>query len=97
MARNDVLKKMIMMEMVAGSMAGGYLPALFRFDGLMVSLSGGFIGGITGIGIGYNFFVWKMGEKTLGLERTDRINRRISNDYGNGPTGMAAFQAQERP
>jgi len=36
-------------------------------------------------------------EKTLGLEGTDRICRRISNDYGNGPTGMAAFQAQERP
>ena len=36
-------------------------------------------------------------EKTLGLEGTDRICRRISNDNGNDPTGMAAFQTQERP
>ena len=36
-------------------------------------------------------------EKTLGLEGTDRIYWRISNDHGNGPTGMATFQAQERP
>jgi hypothetical protein len=32
-------------------------------------------------------------ETALGLEGTDRIYRWISNDDGNGPTGMAAFQA----
>ena len=36
-------------------------------------------------------------DKTLGLEGTDRIYGRISNDDGNGPAGMAAVQAQERP
>jgi ABC-type lipoprotein release transport system permease subunit len=47
-------KKLIMLEMVVGSIAGGYLPALFGIDGLMVSLLGGFIGGIIGIWICYN-------------------------------------------
>ena len=48
-------KKLIMLGMVVGSIAGGYLPALFGFDGLMVSLSGCFIGGIIGVWIGYKF------------------------------------------
>jgi hypothetical protein len=37
------------------SIKGRYLPALFGFDGLMVSLLGSFIGGIIGICIGYKF------------------------------------------
>jgi hypothetical protein len=48
-------KKMIMLGMVIGSIAGGYLPALFGFDGLMVSLLGSLIGGIIGIWMGYKF------------------------------------------
>jgi hypothetical protein len=48
-------KKLIMLGMVVGSIAGGYLPALFGFDGLMVALLGSFIGGIIGIWIGYKF------------------------------------------
>jgi phage tail tape-measure protein len=48
-------KKLIMLGMVAGSIAGGYLPALFGFAGLMVSLLGSTIGGIIGIWIGYKF------------------------------------------
>jgi hypothetical protein len=48
-------KKLIMLGMVVGSIAGGYLPALFGFDDLMVSLLGSFIGGIVGIWIGYKF------------------------------------------
>ena len=46
---------MIMLGMVAGSIAGGYLPALFGLDGLMVSLLGSFIGGIIGVWISYKF------------------------------------------
>ena len=46
-----------MLGMVVGSIAGGYLPALFGFDGLMVSLSGSFIGGIIGVWIGYKFSI----------------------------------------
>ena len=74
-----------------------YLPALFGLDGLMASLLGSLVGGMIGVWIGYKLSVQENREKTLGLEGTDRICRRISNDYGNGPTGMAAFQAQERP
>ena len=48
-------KKMIMLGMVVGSIAGGYLPALFGLDGLIVSLLGSLIGGIIGIWIGYKF------------------------------------------
>jgi hypothetical protein len=48
-------KKLIMLAMVVGSIAGGYLPALFGLDGLMVSLLGSFIGGIIGVWIGYKF------------------------------------------
>jgi hypothetical protein len=50
-------KKMILLGMVVGSIAGGYLPALFGFDGLMVSLLGSSIGGIIGIWIGYKLSV----------------------------------------
>jgi hypothetical protein len=46
-------KKLIMLGMVVGSIAGGYLPALFGLDGFMVSLLGSIIGGIIGILIGY--------------------------------------------
>ena len=48
-------KKLIMLAMVVGSIAGGYLPALFGLDGLMVSLLGSSIGGIIGVWIGYKF------------------------------------------
>jgi hypothetical protein len=44
---------MIMLGMVVGSIAGGYLPALFGFDGFMASLLGSSFGGIIGIWIGY--------------------------------------------
>ena len=50
-------KKLIMLGMVVGSIAGGYLPALFGYDGLMVSLFGSFICGIIGIWIGYRLSV----------------------------------------
>jgi phage tail tape-measure protein len=40
-----------------GSIAGGYLPALFGYDEPMVTLLGSFIGGIIGIWIGYKFSV----------------------------------------
>jgi phage tail tape-measure protein len=50
-------KKLILLGMVVGSIAGGYLPALFGIDEIMVSLLGSFIGGILGIWIGYKFFV----------------------------------------
>ncbi len=50
-------KKMIMLGMAICSIAGGYLPALFGYDGLMASLLGSFIGGIIGIWIGYRFSV----------------------------------------
>jgi hypothetical protein len=53
MATTMSRKKLIMLGMVAGSLIGGYLPALFGFDRLMVSLWGSFIGGIVGIWIGY--------------------------------------------
>ena len=48
-------KKLIMLGMAVGSIVGGYLPALFGFDDLMVSLLGSLIGGIIGIWIGYKF------------------------------------------
>jgi len=50
-------KKLIMIGMIVGSIVGGYLPALFGFDELMVSLLGSFIGGIIGVWIGYKFSV----------------------------------------
>jgi uncharacterized membrane protein YeaQ/YmgE (transglycosylase-associated protein family) len=50
-------EKMIMLGMVVGSMVGGYLPALFGFEGFIVSLLGSIIGGIIGIWIGYKFSV----------------------------------------
>jgi len=50
-------KKLIMLGMMVGSIAGGYLPALFGLDDFMVSLLGSFIGGIIGIWIGYKFSV----------------------------------------
>lgn len=50
-------KKLMMLGMVAGSIAGGYLPALVGFDGLMVSLLGSSIGGIVGVWIGYRISV----------------------------------------
>ena len=47
-------KKMIMLGMIVGSVAGGYLPALFNIDDLsMLSVLGSFMGGIIGIWIGY--------------------------------------------
>ena len=42
-----------MLGMVVGSIAGGYVPALFGGERLMVSLLGGFVGGIAGIWVGY--------------------------------------------
>lgn len=50
-------KKLIMIGMIAGSIVGGYLPALFGLDEFMVSLLGSFIGGIIGVWIGYKFSV----------------------------------------
>jgi uncharacterized membrane protein YoaK (UPF0700 family) len=48
-------KKLILLGMAVGSIAGGYLPALFGLDDLMVSLLGSFFGGIIGIWMGYKF------------------------------------------
>ncbi len=48
-------KKLIMLGMVVGSIAGGYLPALFGLDELVVSLLGSFVGGMIGIWAGYKF------------------------------------------
>jgi len=50
-------KKLIMLGMVVGSIVGGYLPALFGFDGPMISLLGSLIGGVVGVWIGYRFSV----------------------------------------
>jgi hypothetical protein len=50
-------KKLIMLGMAVGSIAGGYLPTLFGFDDFMVSLLGSFFGGVIGIWIGYKFSV----------------------------------------
>ena len=44
-----------MLGMVVGSMAGGYLPALFGFDDIMVSLLGSIVGGLIGIWMGYKY------------------------------------------
>jgi hypothetical protein len=49
-------KKMIMLGMVIGSIAGGYLPAFFGAGELsMTSLLAGLAGGIAGIWIAYKF------------------------------------------
>ena len=48
-------KKLIMIGMVAGSIAGGYAPSLFGVDGLMTSLLGSTAGGLLGIWIAYRF------------------------------------------
>ena len=48
-------KKLILLGMAVGSVAGGYLPALFGLDDFMVSLLGSFFGGIIGIWMGYKF------------------------------------------
>jgi uncharacterized membrane protein YeaQ/YmgE (transglycosylase-associated protein family) len=48
-------KKVIMLGMVVGSIAGGYMPALFGIEGLMASLLAGSIGGILGIWLSYKF------------------------------------------
>jgi hypothetical protein len=50
-------KKLIMLGMVVGSIAGGYLPALFGLDGFMASLLGSLIGGMIGVWIGYKLSV----------------------------------------
>lgn len=46
-------KKMIILGIVVGSIAGGYMPALFGIDDLMISLLGSSIGGILGIWIAF--------------------------------------------
>jgi hypothetical protein len=47
-------KSLIMLFMVIGSTAGGYLPVLLGADGLsFTSLLGSFFGGLIGIWIGY--------------------------------------------
>ena len=48
-------KKLIMLGIAVGSIAGGYLPALFGLDDLMVSLLCSFFGGIIGVWMGYKF------------------------------------------
>jgi phage tail tape-measure protein len=44
---------MIMLGMVVGSVAGGYIPSLFGSVDLMISLLGSTIGGILGIWIAF--------------------------------------------
>jgi ABC-type lipoprotein release transport system permease subunit len=46
-------KKLIMLGMIVGSIAGGYVPSLFGVDGLMTSLLGSTAGGLLGIWITY--------------------------------------------
>jgi len=47
-------KKKIILGMFVGSIAGGYLPAIFGSDELsMISLLGSLVGGIVGIWIAY--------------------------------------------
>jgi hypothetical protein len=48
-ARKDVSKKMTMPGMVVGSIARGYLPAVFGLDEIIVSRVSAFHGGIIGI------------------------------------------------
>ena len=50
-------KKLVMLGMVVGSIAGGYAPSLFGFDGLMTSLLGSTIGGLLGVWITYQLSV----------------------------------------
>jgi hypothetical protein len=53
MEKNMSRKKLIMIGMVAGSIAGGYAPSLFGVDGFMTSLLGSTAGGLLGIWIAY--------------------------------------------
>ncbi|MCG6535799.1 MAG: hypothetical protein L7F78_14150 [Syntrophales bacterium LBB04] len=46
-------KKMIMLGMVVGSIAGGYMPALFGVDDFMISLLGSLVGSTLGIWIAF--------------------------------------------
>jgi hypothetical protein len=46
-------KKLIMIGMIVGSIAGGYAPSLFGIDGLMASLLGSTVGGLLVIWITY--------------------------------------------
>jgi hypothetical protein len=46
-------KKLIMLGMIAGSIAGGYAPSLFGSDDLMASLLGSTVGGILGIWLAF--------------------------------------------
>jgi len=54
LATNMSRKKKIILGIFVGSIAGGYLPAIFGSDELsMISLLGSFVGGIFGIWIAY--------------------------------------------
>ena len=46
-------KKLFILGMIIGSVAGGYVPFLFGVDDLMLSLLGSTVGGILGIWTGY--------------------------------------------
>ena len=46
-------RKLIILGMIIGSIAGGYAPSLLGFDGFMTSLLGSTAGGILGIWIAY--------------------------------------------
>ncbi len=46
-------KKLIMLGMIAGSVAGGYVPSLWGADDFVTALLGGLVGGILGIWIAY--------------------------------------------
>ena len=53
-AKNMSRKTMIMIGMIIGSVAGGYLPGLFGADGFsLASLLGSGVGGILGIWIAF--------------------------------------------
>ncbi len=46
-------KKMVMLAMVAGSIAGGYMPTLLGFETFMLSIAGSTVGALVGIWLGY--------------------------------------------
>lgn len=49
-------KKVIVIAMVIGSVAGGYAPTLFGADSLFLSLAGSTLGGLLGIWVAFKLY-----------------------------------------